>query len=89
MSCRVQLCYHNVVLQDLICTGQDNETLTNLLLFLVKLITLVTCLISIEIPKIRKLTTNLVCPLLTYVVNMMSICKIGDYLMIKKAILHV
>ena len=48
--------------------------MTTLILFLVKLITLVICLISIEIPKIRKLTTNLVCPLLTYVVNMMSIC---------------
>ena len=31
-------------------------------------------LTSIEIPKIRKLITNLACPLLTYVVNMMSIC---------------
>ena len=32
MSCRVQLCYHNVVLQNLKCTGQDNKTVTNLLI---------------------------------------------------------
>ena len=25
MSCRVQLCYHNVLLQYLICTGQANK----------------------------------------------------------------